>query len=89
MITGLQQARNRPIARCQTQQERPVVVPENPNSLHFLNFSAAGLNLRAFRVLFAGLVERDETGRGVSACFDFDLASVQPITVAGLTIARA
>ncbi len=68
---------------------RPVVVTENPNSLHFLNFSAAGLNLRAFRILFAGVVERDETGRGVSDCFNLDQASVQPITVAGLTIARA
>ncbi len=44
---------------------RPVV-PENPNPLHFLNFSAAGLDLRALRILIAGAVERDETGPGVS-----------------------
>ena len=36
--------------------------PQNPNPLHFLNFSAAGFNLGALRVLFAGVVERDETG---------------------------
>ncbi len=52
------------------------VVSENPNPLHFLNFSAAGLNLGVFRILFAGVVERDETGRGVFACFNLDLASV-------------
>jgi hypothetical protein len=67
------------------------VIPENPNLSHFLNYSAAGLNLRAFtfRILCAGVVERDETGRGVFASINLDLASVRPITVAGLTIARA
>ncbi len=59
------------------------VVPENPNPLHFLNFLAAGLNLRALRVLFAGVVERDETGPGVSACFNLNLASVQAIHAKG------
>ncbi len=59
------------------------VAPENPNPLHFLNFSAAGLNLRALRILFAGRVECDETGSGVSACFDLDLASVQAIRAKG------
>ncbi len=38
---------------------------------------------------FAGGTERDETGRGVFASINLDLASVRPITVAGLTIARA
>ena len=78
MITGRQQARNRPTARLQHAMGTPVI-PENPNPFHFLNFSAAGLNLRALWILFAGVVERDETGRGVSACFDLDLASVQAI----------
>ncbi len=55
------------------------VVPENSNPSLFLNFSAAGLNLRALWILFVGVVERDETGRGVSACFDLELASVQAI----------
>ncbi len=59
------------------------VVPENLNPLHFLNFPAAGLNLRALRILFAGRVERDETGPGVSACFNLDLASVQAIHAKG------
>ncbi len=60
-----------------------LVVPENPNPLHFLNFSAAGLNLRALGILFAGVVERDKSGPGVSACFDLDLASVQAIHAKG------
>ncbi len=60
-----------------------LVVPENPNPLHFLNFSAVGLNLRALRILFAGVVERDESGPGVSACFNLDLASVQAIHAKG------
>jgi hypothetical protein len=59
------------------------VVPENPNPLQFLNFSAAGLNLRALRIFFAEVVERDETGPGVSACFNLDLASVQAIHAKG------
>ena len=56
-----------------------LVVAENSNPSLFLNFSAAGLNLRALWIRFAGVVERDETGRGVSACFDLDPASVQAI----------
>ena len=48
-----------------------------------MNFSAAGLNLRALRVPFAGVVERDETGPGVSVGFNLDLASVQAIHAKG------
>ena len=55
------------------------VVPENPNLLHLLNFSAAGLNLRARRVLLAGVVEGDETGPCASACLNLDLAAIQAI----------
>ncbi len=55
------------------------VIRENPNPFHFLNYSEAGLNLRALWILFAGVVDREETGRGVSACFDLELASVQAI----------
>ncbi len=63
--------------------DRGPIVPENPNPLHFLNSSAAGLNLRALRILLAGVVERDETGPGVSACFNLDLSSVQAVHAKG------
>ncbi len=59
------------------------VVPENPNLLLFLNFSAAGLNLRARRIFLAGAVEGDETGPGASAYLNLELASVQAIHAKG------
>ncbi len=59
------------------------VVPENPNPLHFLNFSASGLNLRGLGILFSGVVERDESGPSISACFNLDLASIQAIHAKG------
>ncbi len=65
------------------------VILENPNLSHFLNFFGWPQSEGVSGSFFAGGTERDETGRGVFACFNLDLASVQPITVAGLTIARA